>query len=173
MIYGMSISTFTTLHVVLSLLGIASGLVALYEMTQGKIASAVTAIFLITTVLTSVTGFPIPPFGFDPPRLLGVLSLALLAAAIPALYLFRLAGHWRWIYVATATAALYFNCFVGVVQTFQKVALFNALAPTQKEPPFAIAQGVLLLAFVAAGVLALRRFAPGRAAGKAALLPHV
>jgi hypothetical protein len=169
MILGMSIAAFTTLHVVLSLLGIASGLVALYEMTQGKIASAMTAFFLVTTTLTSVTGFPIPPFGFDPPRMLGVLSLALLAAAIPALYLFRLARHWRWVYIATATAALYFNCFVGIVQTFQKVALFNAFAPTQKEAPFAIAQSVLLLVFVTAGVLALRRFAPGRAAAKVEL----
>jgi hypothetical protein len=171
MIFGLSVSNFTAFHVTLSLLGIASGLVALYEMTRGKMASTVTAIFLATTVLTSVTGFPIPPFGFDPPRLLGALSIVLLAAAACSLYVFKLGRHWRWIYIAAATTALYLNCFVGVVQTFQKVAFFNALAPTQTERPFAIAQGVLLLLFVAAGTLALRRFAPRRAA--TARLPTV
>jgi hypothetical protein len=89
------------------------------------------------------------------------LSLVLLALSILGLYVFKLAGHWRWIYVTTATAALYLNCFVGVVQTFQKIAFFNALAPTQTEPPFAIAQAVVLVLFIAAGVLAVRRFFPG------------
>ena len=83
-----------------------------------------------------------------------------MAIAIAALYAFRLAGHWRWLYVVTATAALYLNCFVGVVQTFQKVAFFNALAPTQTEPPFAIAQGVVLVAFIVLGAVAVRRFRP-------------
>jgi hypothetical protein len=161
MILGMSTSTFTTVHVVLSLIGIASGVVVLYEMIRGRPASATTAVFLVTTVLTSVTGYPILPFGFDPPRAIGTLSLALLALAILSLYVFKLAGHWRWIYVTTATAALYLNCFVGVVQTFQKIAFFNALAPTQTEPPFAIAQVVVLVLFIAGGVLALRRFSPG------------
>jgi hypothetical protein len=154
-------STFITVHTVLSLIGIASGLVVLYAMLRGKPATVTTAVFLLTTVLTSVTGFPIPPFGFDPPRAVGTLSLVLLALAISSLYVFKLAGHWRWIYVTTATAALYLNCFVGVVQTFQKIAVFNALAPTQTEPPFAIAQAVVLVLFIAAGVLAVRRFSPG------------
>jgi hypothetical protein len=160
MILGMSISTFVTVHVVLSLVGIATGLVVLYGMVQGKTAGVSTAIFLATTVLTSVTGFPIPPYGFDPPRAFGVASLVLLAFAIAGLYAFKLAGHWRWIYVVTALAALYLNCFVAVVQTFQKVAFVNALAPTQTEPPFAIAQLALLAIFVGAGIVAVRRFAP-------------
>jgi hypothetical protein len=163
MILGMSISTFTTIHVVLSLIGIASGLVVMYEMVRGKQASATTAVFLATTVLTSVSGFPLPPYGFDPPRAFGVASLVLLALAGAGLYVFKLAGHWRWIYVTTAVVALYLNCFVGVVQTFQKVAFFNALAPTQTEPAFAIAQITLLVVFIASGVIAVRRFYPGTA----------
>jgi hypothetical protein len=160
MILGMPVATFLTIHVALSLVGIASGLWVLLAMLGNSRASAMTALFLATTVLTSVTGFPLPPYGFDPPRAFGVLSLALLGLALLALYAFQLAGRWRAVYVITAIAALYLNCFVAVVQTFQKVAFANALAPTQTEPPFAIAQGVLLVAFIAAGVLAVRRFHP-------------
>jgi hypothetical protein len=140
--------------------GIATGLPVLLTMVAGKESRMLTALFLETTALTSITGFPLPPFGFDPPRAFGVVSLVLLALAVVGLYLFRLAGHWRWIYVVTATIALYLNCFVAVVQTFQKIAFFNALAPTQTEPPFAIAQGLLLIAFVALGFLAVRRYRP-------------
>jgi hypothetical protein len=114
----MPIATFTAVHVILSLLGIAAGLVVVFGMIAGKHSRAWTGTFLAATVLTSVTGFPIPPLDFDPPRAAGVLSLLLLAFAIPALYVFRLAAWWRWIYVVTVTAALYFNCFVGVVQKF-------------------------------------------------------
>jgi len=91
------------------------------------------------------------------------VSLVLLALAIAGIYVFRLAGAWRWIYVVTATAALYLNCFVAVVQTFQKIAFFNAFAPTQTEPPFAIAQVVVLAAFIALGVVGVRRFDPAAA----------
>ena len=165
MILGMSISTFTTVHVILSLIGVAAGFVVVFGMIRGKHSGAWAAIFLATTVLTSVTGFPIPPFGFDPPRAVGVLSLVLLALAIVALYVFRLAGWWRLIYVATSTAALYLNCFVGVVQTFQKIYFFNSLAPTQSEPPFAIAQGAVLIIFILLGVLGVRKFSPSRRGG--------
>lgn len=158
MILGMPMSTFVAVHVALSLIGIAAGLAVLYAMFQGKHAALTAAVFLATTVLTSVTGFPIPPYGFDPPRAFGVLSLALLAFSVLGLYAFKLAGVWRRIYVITALAALYLNCFVAVVQTFQKVSFFHALAPTQAEPPFFVAQLLLLAAFVALGVLAVRRF---------------
>ncbi len=158
MILGLSISAFTDVHVALSLAGIATGLVVLFAMVRGAATPRWTALFLATNVLTSVTGFPIPPPGLDPPRIVGILALALLSVAIAALYAFKLAGNWRWLYVVTATAALYLNCFVGVVQTFQKVAFFNALAPTQTEPPFALAQGVVLVAFIVLGAIALRRF---------------
>ena len=160
MIFGMSIAMFTTVHVVLSLAGIVAGLFVLFDMIQGKHSATWTAVFLVTTSLTSVTGFPIPPLGFDPPRVVGVLSLVLLALAVSALYVFSLARRWRWIYVVTSIAALYLNCFVGVVQTFQKVSFFKALAPTQSEAPFAIAQIAVLVLFIALGILALKNIHP-------------
>ena len=160
MIFGMSIATFTTVHVALSLAGIASGFVVVFGMIEGKPSGVWTAIFLLTTVLTSITGFPIPPLGFDPPRAIGLLSLLLLTLAIVALLVFHLARSWRWIYAVTTIAALYFNCFVGVVQTFQKISFFRSLAPTQSEPPFAIAQIAVLIIFIVLGVLAVKRFTP-------------
>ena len=113
-------------------------------------------------MLTSVTGFPIPPPGLDPPRIVGILSLVLLAIAIAALYVVQACRALAVALRRDRDVALYLNCFVGVVQTFQKVAFFNALAPTQTEPPFAIAQGVLLVAFIVLGALAVRRFRPAR-----------
>jgi hypothetical protein len=118
------------------------------------------AVFLATTILTSLTGFPLPPFGFDPPRAVGVLSLILLIGAVAAYYGFRLAGAWRWIFVACAVAALYFNVFVLVAQAFMKVPALHALAPTQSEPPFAIVQGIVLLIFIALGIAAALKFRP-------------
>jgi hypothetical protein len=156
--------TLLEIHVILSLVGIASGFIVLYGLVTGKPHGAWTALFLGTTILTSITGFPLPPFGFDPPRAVGTLSLVLLAVAVIALYAFHLAGAWRWIYVVTATAALYLNVFVGVIQSFLKIPSLHALAPTQSEPPFAIAQGVVLLIFVVLGILAVRKFHPAMAA---------
>jgi hypothetical protein len=147
-------------HVFLSLIGIASGFVVLYGLVTGRPFGGATLLFLATTILTSITGFFLPPFGFDPPRVIGVISLALLALAVASLYAFRLAGAWRWIYVASATAALYLNTFVGVVQAFQKVPFLQALAPTQSEPPFLIAQIAVLAIFVVLGVVATIRFHP-------------
>jgi hypothetical protein len=117
-------------------------------------------LFLATTILTSVTGFPLPPFGFDPPRAIAILSLALLAVAVIAYYAFRLAGAWRWVYVITTMIALYLNVFVGIIQAFGKLSFLHSLAPTQSEPPFLIAQLLVLAAFVAFGFLAVRRFHP-------------
>ena len=149
------------IHVILSLVGILTGFVVLYGLVTGVSSSGwTTATFLATTILTSVTGFPLPPFGFDPPRAVGVISLVLLALALAALYAFRLAGAWRWIYVGAAVAALYLNVFVAVVQAFQKLPLLHALAPTQSEPPFLVSQIVVLAAFVALGVVAAMRFHP-------------
>jgi hypothetical protein len=147
-------------HVLVSLIGIVSGLVVLYGLLTGRPFGAWTALFLAATVVTSVTGFPLPPFGLTPGRVLGVISLVLLALAVAALYGFRLAGAWRWIYVGSAIAALYLNVFVGVVQSFQKLAFLRPLAPTQSEPPFLIAQLVVLVVFIALGVLAVMRFHP-------------
>jgi hypothetical protein len=160
MILGMSLAAFTQFHVILSLIGIVSGIVVAFAMLNSRRMPAMTAIFLVTTVATSVTGFMFPFETFGPPEIVGVISLVVLAAALAALYLYKLGGAWRWIYVATAMVALYLNVFVGVVQTFQKVPFFNALAPTQKEPPFAVAQGIVLLAFIALGIVAAKKFRP-------------
>jgi hypothetical protein len=148
------------IHVILSLIGIVSGLIVLGGLFSGRALGGFTALFLVTTILTSVTGFPLPPFGFDPPRAVGTLSLILLAIAVGAYYLFHLAGFWRWVYAVTAVAALYLNCFVLVFQAFLKVQVLHDLAPTQSEPPFLVAQGVVLIVFVVLGFLAVRKFHP-------------
>ena len=148
------------IHVILSLIGIVSGLIVLGGLFSGQALGGFTALFLATTILTSVTGFPLPPFGFDPPRAVGILSLILLAIAVGAYYLFHLAGFWRWVYVVTAVAALYLNCFVLVFQGFLKVQALHDLAPTQSEPPFLVAQGTVLIVFVLLGFFAVRKFHP-------------
>ena len=158
MILGMSTANFTQLHVIISLVGIASGLLVVLAMLGAKRAPALTAIFLATTVATSVTGFMFHFASFGPPEIVGAISLVVLALGVLARYSYKLAGAWRRIYVVTAVFALYLNVFVAVVQTFQKVAFFHALAPTQTEPPFAVAQGIVLLAFIAVGVAAARKF---------------
>jgi hypothetical protein len=147
-------------HVIVSLIGIVAGLVVLYGLLLAGLSGVWTAVFLVTTILTSVTGFPLAPFGFDPPRAVGVISLVLLALAVAAYYAFQLAGWWRWIFVATAVAALYLNVFVLVAQSFMKLPFLKALAPTQSEPPFIVTQIIVLLAFVALGVRAAIRFRP-------------
>ncbi|HWF97104.1 MAG TPA: hypothetical protein VG291_19305 [Xanthobacteraceae bacterium] len=152
------------IHVLLSLIGIVSGFVVLYGLLVGRPLGGWTALFLATTILTSITGFPLAPFGFDPARAVGVISLVLLALAVGALYVFRLAGAWRGVYVGSATAALYLNVFVGVAQAFQKLPFLQPLAPTQSEPPFLVAQVAVLVIFVALGILAAIRFHPELAA---------
>src|SRR5262249_45981102 len=136
------------IHVAISLVGILTGLVVVYGILTGRPSAGWTALFLAATVLTSVTGFPLPATQLLPSHVIGVLSLVLLGLAIVALYVYRLAGAWRWIYVVTAVAAFYLNAFVGVVQSFQKVAFLKPLAPTQSEAPFLIAQVVLLALFI-------------------------
>jgi hypothetical protein len=158
MILGMSLARFTTLHVVISLIGIASGALVLIGMLVGTHQAVLTAIFLATTVLTSVTGFFFPFTKLLPSHVVGIISLVVLAAALLALYVFDLAGAWRWIYVVSAVLALYLNVFVGIVQGFQKRSFLRRLAPRQSEPPFVVAQVAVLVAFVALGVVALRSF---------------
>jgi hypothetical protein len=147
-------------HVIVSLIGIVSGIVVLVGMLSAQRMAGLTAVFLATTVLTSVTGFFLPAEHLLPSHVVGILSLVVLAIALTALYLRRLAGAWRWIYVVTAVIALYFNCFVGVAQAFQKIAALHALAPTQSEPPFMIAQLIVLAIFIVLGFLAVKRFHP-------------
>jgi hypothetical protein len=160
MILGMSTATFTLLHVIISLLGIASGLVVLVGMLSGRPLNRWNGFFLLTTIATSVTGFMFHSKSFGPPHVVGVISLVVLAVALFALYSRHLSGSWRRIYAACAVLALYLNVFVGVVQAFQKIPFLHALAPNGSEPPFAIAQGVVLIIFVALGIAAAKRFRP-------------
>ena len=158
MILGMSTSTFTVVHVVLSLIGIFAGVIVLFGMLSSKRLDGWTAVFLATTVLTSVTGFFFPRDHLLPSHIVGIISLVVLAVAILALYVYHLAGSWRRIYVVSAVLALYLNIFVGVVQAFLKVPFLNALAPAQTEPPFLITQLVVLTLFVVLTVVAAIRF---------------
>ena len=161
MIFGvLSVSAFTTLHVVISLIAIASGAVVLVGMLGSHRLPGWTALFLATTILTSVTGFLFPINGFTPALGTGIVSLIVLAIALVALYSRRLAGRWRWIYVVTAVAALWFNMLVLIVQGFMKVPSLHTLAPQGNEPPFIIAQTVALLVLLALGIVAALRFHP-------------
>ena len=162
MVLGMSLATYTLLHVVISLVGIGSGLVVMFGLLTGKRMDWWTGLFLITAALTSITGFGFPFDHLPPSHILGILSLMALALAIPARYMFHLNGAWRGVYVIGSALALYFNVFVLVVQGFEKVPALNALAPTQKEPPFMAAQLIVLLIFITITVLATRRFHPER-----------
>ena len=163
MVLGMSLATFTTMHVVISLIGIASGFVVLLGMLSASRLPRWTAVFLATTVLTSVTGFLFPFTQVLPSHIVGVISLVVLLLALVALYGKGLAGSWRWIYVIGSVFALYLNVFVLVVQSFLKIPHLNRLAPTQTEPPFLIAQLLVVALFVFLGVLAVRRFHPAPA----------
>jgi len=158
MIWGVSTDTFTLVHVIISLIAIVSGLVVLFAMIAGKSLDALTALFLTTTVLTSVTGFGFPFVHVTPGIVVGAISLLVLAIALFARYGRHLAGAWRRTYVITASIALYLNCFVLVVQSFLNVPALHSLAPTQKEPPFAIAQLVVLILFVVLTVKAAKNF---------------
>jgi hypothetical protein len=160
MILGMSLATFTLVHVIISLLGIAAGFVVMYGMLTSNRMPGMTAFFLITTIATSVTGFMFPLKQIGPPHIVGAISLVVLAFTLIALYGYHLSGRWRATYVSTAIVAQWFNVFVLIVQMFQKIPALNAFAPKGNEPPFAIAQGVVLLAFVVWGWLALKRFHP-------------
>jgi len=159
----MILPIYTIIHTLISLVGIFTGLVVLFGMLAGKRLDGWTKWFLITTVLTSVTGFFFPFHGFTPAIGLGIISLLVLAVATYARYPRRLAGHWRWIYVVTAVVALYFNVFVGVVQSFEKIPALHALAPTQTEPPFKLTQLVVLALFAVLTIIAAIWFRPEQA----------
>jgi hypothetical protein len=160
MILGMSIGAFTLLHVIITLVAIGSGLIVVGGMFASHRLPGTTALFLFTTVLTSVTGFLFPIRGFTPALGVGILSCVILAVALFALYKEHLVGAWRWIYVITAIVSLYLNVFVLVVQSFMKFSALNVLAPTQSEPPFAIAQAAVLVIFILIGLIALVKFRP-------------
>ncbi|MBK6414520.1 hypothetical protein [Sphingopyxis sp.] len=156
MILGLTLSQFTALHVAISLVGIGAGLIALPAFARGLILPRTTGVFLWTTLLTSLTGFLFPIVAFTPALGFGILSTLILVATFWAWYRRELVGSAATVYATTATLALYLNLFVLVVQSFLKVPALNALAPNGTEPPFAIAQGLLLIAMVGLGYLTFK-----------------
>jgi hypothetical protein len=168
MIIGMSLHAFTVMHVIITLIAIATGFVVMVGMLGSRKVSGWTAIFWLTTLLTSVTGFMFPIHGFTPALGVGSVAMIVLAIGLLALYVKHLAGAWRWIYAITAVISLYFNVFVLIVQSFQKISFINPLAPVVGPPfagatntHFAIAQGVALLFFVGMGIATAIKFRPG------------
>ncbi len=162
MILGMSLSTFTTVHVIISLIAIVSGIIVMFGLLGSNGMPGLTAIFLLFTILTSATGFLFPFTQLLPSHMIGILSLVLLAIACIALYGMKLSGVWRWIYVLTAMISLYLNVFVLVIQSFLKIPALHALAPSvpPAEPPFAVVQGIVLIFFIIVIIGAVRRFRP-------------
>jgi len=154
----MILTAFTLVHVVISLVAIFSGIAVLFGLLGGKRLDGWTALFLGTTVATSLTGFFFPFHGLTPAIVVGIISLVVLAATIHARYARKLAGAWRKTYVFTAVMALYLNVFVAIVQSFLKIPALNELAPTQTEPPFKVTQLIVLVIFVALAIAAAIRF---------------
>jgi hypothetical protein len=164
MVLGMSLQTFTVIHVLISVVGIASGIMVMYGFLTNRRLERWTAVFLFTTALTSLTGFLFPFKAVTPAIKLGIISFVVLGIAVVTRYLLHLT--WRKTYVIAACLLLYFNVFVLVVQSFEKVAPLKAIAPTQKEPPFAIAQLAVLLFFVVLTTIAMKKFRTGPSAGE-------
>jgi hypothetical protein len=158
MIFGMT--PFLFVHVLISLIGIVTGLIVLFAMLNNDRMNGMTLAFLLFTAATSITGFGLPLHGLTPAVILGIISLVVLTSTFVARYALGMRGAWCWIYVLGAVVALYFNCFVLVVQSFLKIPALNALAPTGSEPPFAVVQGLVLLFFLVTGYLAVKRFRP-------------
>jgi hypothetical protein len=158
MMFGMSLETYTLVHVAISLIGIGSGLVMVFGMLKGRLLHGWNGLFLLTTVLTSATGFGFPFDHLLPSHKVGIISLLVLAIAIVARYVQHLAGGWRRTYAITAVIALYLNVFVLLVQSFLKVPALHALAPEGKEPPFLLAQLIVMAIFIGLGVGAVKKF---------------
>jgi hypothetical protein len=158
MIFGMSTAIYTIIHVIISLIGIGTGFIVLYGLLNGKLLSPWNFVFLVTTILTSLTGFGFPNTAITPGIVLGLLSIIVLAIAVLALYTFNLNGPWRRTYAITAMIALYFNCFVLIAQSFEHVPALHALAPTATEAPFKIAQLLLLVLFAVFITAAAKKF---------------
>src|SRR5216684_7523011 len=162
MVLGMSLATFTLVHVIISLIAIVAGIIVVFGMLGANKLPGLTAIFLLFTILTSATGFLFPFEQLLPSHMIGILSLVLLAIACLALYVMKLSGAWRPVYVVTAMISLYLNVFVLIIQAFLKVGPLHALAPSvpPSEPPFAVAEGVVLVFFIIVIIGAVRRFRP-------------
>jgi hypothetical protein len=162
MVLGLSLPTFTAIHVLISLIGIVSGFIAMAGLLRSNLSRGWTGLFLLTTILTSVTGFLFPVTQILPSHIVGIISLVLLAVAVVALYFQHLKGRWRLAYVVTAMLSLYLNVFVLVIQSFLKIGPLHALAPSEppSEPPFAVVQGIVLVFFVFVTIAAARKFRP-------------
>jgi hypothetical protein len=154
------LSTFTAIHTALSLLALVVGILVVLGLPGSHRMPGLTALYLATSVATSLTGFVFPTERFLPSHGVGVISLVLLLTAILGRYVFYFAGAWRWIYAVGVVLSVYFLFFVGIVQAFMKVPSLSALAPTQSEPPFAITQGACLVIFIVLTIVAARRFRP-------------
>jgi hypothetical protein len=160
MILGMTLPVFTFVHVAISLIAILSGIVVVLGMIRNMRLNVVTVLFLLTTVLTSVTGFFFPFKGVTPGIILGILSLIVLFPAILARHAFHMIGKWRWIYVVCSVIALWFNFFVLIAQSFEKVPALHALAPKGSEPPFLITQVIFMVVYIFLGYSAVKKFHP-------------
>lgn len=148
----------TLVHTLISLVGILTGFVVLAAMLDDRHPRGWVRWFLVTTILTSATGYLFPVTKVMPSHIVGAISLAVLIPATYALYSRQLAGGWRKVYVIGSVVGLYFNTFVLVAQGFAKVPVLKAAAPTQSEPPFAIAQLIVMIAFIVFGYRAVKKF---------------
>ncbi len=156
----MILQIYTIIHTLISLVAILTGFVVLFGLLTGNRIDGWTKWFLISAVATTVTGFFFPFHGITPAIKLGIISSVVLVITIYARYAKHLAGAWRWIYVVGASVTLYFNVFVGIVQSFEKIPALKAMAPTQSEPPFKLTQFVVLALFVILTLVAVIRFRP-------------
>lgn len=161
MILGMSLSTFTTIHVILSLIAIFTGFIVVFGMFASKKLKGMTAIFLLTSVLTTAGGFAFPNDHITPGIILGIVSSIALLFAMVTRYALNLSGASRGIYAVNAVLVLYFNFFALVAQSFKRVPVLHSLAPTGNEPPFFFAQGITLGLFIVFCIYAAKRFHPG------------
>jgi hypothetical protein len=161
MIWGLPADTFTLIHTVLSLIALVSGIIVVIKLAGNKSGGWCTGLFLLTALATNITAFGFPFTQFLPSHYFAIVSLIVLVLAIIGRYVTHYGGAWRWIYVVSVVLAVYLDAFVAVVQAFLKIPAVQELAPTQSEPPFAIAQGAVLVIFLVLGILAVRRFHPG------------
>jgi hypothetical protein len=164
MILGLSVATYTLIHVVLSLVGIVAGLVVAGGIVAGTRPERWAAVFLVTTVLANVSGFGFPFVHFLPSHAVGIISLVVLAAVIVAHYGKHFAGRWRTTYAVGVVVATYFNVFVLVAQLFKRIPVLFVAAPTQSEPPFVLTQALVAALFIWLGVAVVKGFRPAPAA---------
>lgn len=160
MILGLTLEQFTLLHVYMSVVGLAAGLFLVFGLLTSRPLRILTALFLVTTAGTSLTGFLFPFKGMTPAIMLGILSVIALVLAVIALYVKKLAGVWRGVYVISAMLAFYFNFFVLVAQSFAKVHALNAIAPTPSSPGFGVTQLAVLFVFILLTIRAFKKYHP-------------